>query len=67
MVKNSPAMWEKWIQSLGLEDAPEKGMATHSSTPAWRIAWTEEPGGLNSTGQQRVEHYHLDISPTAVL
>ena len=46
MVKNLPAMKEKTrVQSLGWEDPPEKGMATHSSTLAWRIPWTEEPGG----------------------
>ena len=41
---------------LGLEDPPEKGMATHSSILAWRIPWTEEPGGLQSVGSQRVGH-----------
>ena len=46
MVKNLPAMWEIWIPSLGGEDPLEKGMATHSSILAWRIPWTEEPGGL---------------------
>ena len=46
MVKNPPAMWETWVQSLGWEDALKKGTATHSSTLAWRIPWTEEPGGL---------------------
>ena len=46
MVKNLPAMKETWVQSLDLEDPLEKGMATHSSTLAWRISWTEEPGGL---------------------
>ena len=45
MVKNLPAMWENWVQSLGWEDALEEGMATHSSILAWRIPWTEEPGG----------------------
>ena len=56
MVKNRPAMWEAWVQSLGWEDALEKGMATNSSILAWRIPWTEEPGGLQSMGLQRVEH-----------
>ena len=56
MVKNLPAMWETWVQSLGWEDPPEKGMATHSSVLAWRIPWTEEPGGLQSMGLQRVRH-----------
>ena len=46
-------LWETWVQSLGLEDPLEKGMATHSSTLAWRIPWTET-GGLQSTGLQRV-------------
>ena len=46
MVKNLPAMWGTWVQSLRQEDALEKGMATHSSTLAWRIPWTEEAGGL---------------------
>ena len=55
-VKNSPAMQETWIQSLGREDPLEKKMATHSNILAWRIPWTEEPGGLHSTGLQRVGH-----------
>ena len=46
MVKNLPGLQETWVQSLVWEDLPEKGMATHSSIPAWRIPWTEEPGGL---------------------
>ena len=46
MVKNLPIMQETWVQSLGREDPLEKGMATNSSIPAWRIPWTEEPGGL---------------------
>ena len=51
MLKNlPPAMWETWVQSLGLEDPLEKGMATHSSILAWRIPWTEELGGLQSMG-----------------
>ena len=52
MVKNLPAMQETWIQSLGHEDPLEKGMVTHSSTLAWRIPWTEEPGRLQSMGSQ---------------
>ena len=56
MVKNSPAMWETWVQSLGWEDLLEKGMATHSGILAWRIPWTEEPGGLQYMGLQRVRH-----------
>jgi len=56
MVKNLPPMQETWVQSLGQEDPLEKGMATHSSILAWRIPWTKEPGGLQSTGSQRVGH-----------
>ena len=46
MVKNLPAMQETWVWFLGWEDPLEKGMASHSSILAWRIPWTEEPGGL---------------------
>ena len=53
-VRNLPAMWETQVQSLGWEDPLEKGMTTHSSITAWRIPWTEEPGGLQSMGLQRV-------------
>ena len=56
MVKNLPAMPETCDQSLGRGDPLEKGMATHSSTLAWRIPWTEEPGELQSTGSLRVGH-----------
>ena len=49
-------MQETHVQSLGREDPLEKEMATHSSLLAWKIAWTEEPGGLQSTGSQRVRH-----------
>ena len=49
-------MQETWVQSLGQEDPLEKGMAIHSSILAWRIPWTEEPGGLQSMGSQRVQH-----------
>ena len=56
MVKNLPAMGETQVQSLGQEDSLEKGMVTHSSILTWRIPWTEEPGGLQSTGSQRVGH-----------
>ena len=51
-IKRLPAMQETRVRSLGWEDPLEKEMATHSSTPAWRIPWTEEPGGLQSTGLQ---------------
>ena len=56
VVKNLPAMQETWVQSLGWEDPLEQGMATHSSILAWRIPWTEEPGGLQFIGSQRVRH-----------
>ena len=61
MVKNPPAnagdeTEETQVPSLGGEDPLEEGMATHSSALAWRIPWTEEPGGLQSTGSQRVGH-----------
>ena len=59
MVKNPPAMQdprETWIQSLGQEDPLEGSRVTHSSIPAWRIPRTEEPGGLQSMGSQRVGH-----------
>ena len=55
-VKCLPAMWETWVQSLGWEDPLEKGMATHSSTLAWKIPWMEEPDRLQSMGSQRVGH-----------
>ena len=57
LVKNSPAMWEIWVQSLGWEDPLEKGKAPHSSILAWRIPWTEEPSRLQSIQSQRVGHY----------
>ena len=53
-VKNPSAMQETWVQSPGWEDPLEEGMATHPSILAWRIPWTEEPGGLQLTGSQRV-------------
>ena len=56
MIKNLPEVQETWVQSLDWEDPLEKGMATHSSTLAWRIPWTEESGGLQSMGWQRVRH-----------
>ena len=55
-VKYLPAMRETLVPSLGWEDPLEKGMATHFSILAWRIPWTEEPGGLQSMGPQRVRH-----------
>ena len=59
VVKKPPAMQEPqetWVQSLGQEDPLEEEMATHSRILAWRIPWTEEPGGLQSLGLQRVTH-----------
>ena len=54
MIKRLPAMWETWVQSLGWEDLLEKEMTTHSGILAWRIPWTEEPGGLQVIGSQKV-------------
>ena len=56
MVKNSPAMQETWVQSLGWEDSLEKKVAAQFNILAWRIPWTKKPGGLCSTGLQRVGH-----------
>ena len=56
MVKNPSAMQQTGVQALGQEDPLEKGMATHSSILAWKIPWTEESGGLQSMGLQRVGH-----------
>ena len=56
MVKHLSTMQETQVQSLGWEDPLEKEMAIHSSTIAWKIPWTEEPGGLQSMGLQRVRH-----------
>ena len=55
-IKRLPAMQDTWVRSLGWEDPLEKEMAMHSSILAWRIPWREEPGGLQSTGSQRVRH-----------
>ena len=55
-VRNLPVMQETWVQSLGRKDPLEKEMATHCSSLAWRIPWTEEPGGLQSMGSQSVRH-----------
>ena len=55
-VKCLPTMWETWVRALGQEDRLEKEMATHSSTLAWKIPWTVEPGSLQSMGLQRVRH-----------
>ena len=56
IVKCLSTMWETQVQSLGWEDLLEKEMAIHSSTLAWKIPWTEEPGRLQSMGSQRVGH-----------
>ena len=53
-VKNLPAVQETWVRFLGWKDILEEGMAAHSGILAWRIPWTEEPGGLQSMGSQRV-------------
>ena len=55
LVKNPPAMWETWVQSLGQEGSLEKEMVTHSSILAWKILWTEEPGWLQSMGSQELD------------
>ena len=55
-LKRLPPMWETQVRSLGREDPLEKEMVTHSSILAWRIPWTEKPGGLQSTGSQRLRH-----------
>ena len=56
MVKHLPTIQETWVQSLGWEDLLEKAMKTHSTTLAWKIPWTEEPGRLQSMGSLRVGH-----------
>ena len=56
MVKCLPAMWETWVSSLGWEDLLEKEMASHSSTLAWKIPWTEDPGRIQSMRSPRVGH-----------
>ena len=56
MVKSLSEMWETWVQSLNWEDPLEEGIAPHSSTLAWKIPWTEKPGGIRSMGSQGVRH-----------
>ena len=56
-LKCLPAMQKTWVRSLSQEDPLEEEMATHSSILSWRIPWTEEPGGLQSMGSQRVGHH----------
>ena len=66
-VKCLPAVQETWIRSLDLEDPLEKEMATYSSTLAWKIPWTEEPGGLQFMGSQRIGHDSMtSLSPSLV-
>ena len=70
MVKRLSTMQEIWVQSLSQEDPLEKAVATHSSTLAWKISWTEEPGRLQSTGSQRVRHDRValcQLTPTTHL
>ena len=62
MVKNPPEMREIWVWSLGWEDPLEDNTASHSSILAWKIPWTEEPGGLQSTGSQKVRQDWSDLS-----
>ena len=57
LVKNLPAMQETWVRFLGQENPLEKEMAIHSSILAWKIPWTEEPGGLQSMESQIMRHY----------
>ena len=66
-LKRLPAMWETWVPSLGQEDPLEEGMTTHSRILAWRIPWTEEPGGLQSTGSPGVGHTETTWQGTAEL
>ena len=63
-VKNLPAMWETWVRSQGWEDPLGKGIATLSSNLAWRIPWTEEPGGLQSVGLQKVRCHSVTNTST---
>ena len=67
MVKNLPEVQETWVCSLGLEDPLEEDMATHSSVLAWRVPWTEEPGGLQSIGSQRAGHDCLTNTSTFIM
>ena len=64
LLKNPPAMRETWVQSLGWEVPLERGMAAHSCVLAWRIPWTEEPGGLQSMWRQRDRTECLTHTPT---
>ena len=64
MVKNPPAMWETWVQSLNWEDLLEKEKATHFSILAWRIPWTEEPGRLHSPWDRKESDMTEQLSPS---
>ena len=64
MVKYLPAMLKTWVESLGQEDSLEKEIAIHFSILAWRIPWREEPGGLQSTGLQKVRRNSSDLAHT---
>ena len=66
MVKNPPSLQETWVQSLAWEDSLEEGMTTHSSILALRNPWTEEPGGLQSMGSQRVGHNWNELAHTQI-
>ena len=66
VVKNLSAIQETWVWSLGQEDPLQKRMATHSCILAWRIPWTEEPGGLQSKGSQRVRHNWMNNTSTFI-
>ena len=63
-IENLPAVQETWLRSLGRDNLPEKKMAIHSSILAWRIPWTEEPGGLQSMGSRRVGQDLNDLACT---
>ena len=67
MVKNLPAMQETWVRFPGWEDPLGKGMATHSSILAWRIPWTEEPGGLQSRGPKKSDMPEQGSTQTLVI
>ena len=66
-VENPPAMPDTWVWSLGWEDPLEEGTTTHSSILAWRIPWTEQPGGPQSMGSQRVRHKEQHSSTSTIL
>ena len=67
IIKNLPAVQETWVRFLGQEDPLDKGMAIHSSILSWRIPWTEEPGGLQFVGSQRVGHDWVTNTATQLL